>query len=191
MSLRPYAAPLLLLTALLLPACSEQSTEDLVKAAAQGDAAAMKELERRTVAAVEKGSEQLLSMQQQSVEKLQELAQEGSDMAGDAALELSRRAGQGTAEFKKWLEQAAEGGALEGKFLLGKYRLHGVAGYAKDAEAGPTMLEEAAAGGHAEAAFTLGIAYKYGLEVPEDAAKANAYLQQALDNGFTAAADEL
>lgn len=191
MSLRPYVAPLLFALTIALPACSDQSTEDLVKAAAQGDSAAMKELERRTIEAVEKGSEQVLSMQQHSVDKLKEIAQEGTAMAGDAALELSRRAGQGTAEFKKWLEQAAEGGALEGKFLLGKYRMHGVAGYAKDADAGRTLLEEAAAAGHGEAAFTLGIAYKYGLEVPEDAAKANAYLQQALDNGFTAAADEL
>lgn len=172
MSLRPYAAPLLISLALFLPACSDSSKEDLAKA-------------------VEKGSDQLHSMQQESVEKLQNLAQEGTAMAADAALELSRRAGQGTAEFKKWLEQAAAGGALEGKFLLGKYRLHGIAGYAKDAEAGRAMLEEAAAAGHAEAAFTLGIAYKYGLEVPEDAAKATSYLQQALDNGFSAAADEL
>jgi len=191
MSLRQYVAPLLFALTFALPACSDQSTEDLVKAAAQGDTAAMRELEKRTVAAVEKGGEQILSMQQHSVDKLKELAEEGTAMAGDAALELSRRAGQGTAEFKKWLERAAEGGALEGKYLLGKYRLHGVAGYAKDAESGRTMLEEAAAGGHAEAAFTLGIAYKYGLEVPEDAAMATTYLQQALDNGFTAAADEL
>lgn len=191
MSLRPYAAPFLFALALALPACSDSSTEELVKAAAQGDTEAMKELERRTVEAVEKGTEQIVSMQQHSVEKLQELAQEGTEIAADAALELSRRAGQGTTEFKKWLEQAAEGGALEGKYLLGKYRLHGIAGYAKSAEAGRTMLEEAATAGHAEAAFTLGIAYKYGLEVPEDAAKATSYLQQALDNGFSAAADEL
>ena len=172
-------------------ACGHSSTEDLLRAAANGDAAAMEELQDRVVTTMQEQGAVLQDLAQKQVAELEELAAGGTEAAAEAALELSHRFQQGSTEFRKWLGQAADGGAREAQFLLGKYRLHGLAGFAKDADSGRALLQTAADEGHAEAAFTLGIAYKYGLDVPEDHAKAKALLQQARDNGFVAADDEL
>ena len=80
---------------------------------------------------------------------------------------------------------------LQQQFLEGKGKLHGVDGYAKDAEEGLRLLTEAANAGSGEAAFGLGVAYRYGMEVEADLETALEWYRKAVAAGFTDAAEEL
>lgn len=135
--------------------------DDLVEAAAQGDRAAMAELEKRTM---------------DQLNNLDEVL-EGADITDPVAPDPSAL-------------QAATA-AMHQRFLEGKGKLHGTDGFTKDAAEGLRLLTEAANAGSGEAAFGLGVAYRYGLEVEANLEAALEWYRKAVAAGFTDAAEEL
>lgn len=199
-----------LLATALFVACGskEESTEDLVEAAAQGDQAAMQELEKRVVETqreleqqAENGApsggivpEDVAAAEQAAMlpydmDKLHALAEGGSAHASYLLGKLLTS--QGDPAAAETLQAAVKLDHLDATFLVGKSKLHGLKPFELNVEAGLALLEEASANGHGEAAFVLGVAHRYGQGVEVDEAAALAYYERAMQCGFIAAQDEL
>lgn len=195
--------------ALTLGACGQeepQSTEDLVAKAARGDAAAMKELEQRTIETLQEmekekeapsggivpddvAAAELAATFPYDLDKLRSLTDDGSAHATFLLGKLL--AAEGNAESEALLVEAVKMGSLGATFLVGKSQLHGHKPFSQDVEAGIAHLEKAAGEGHGEAAFVLGVAHRYGQGVPSDEAAAIRWYERAMQCGFVAAQEEM
>ena len=101
-------------------------------------------------------------------------------------LSLTAQAGNVAARNLDTLQEAAEQGDAEAKFVLGAFYLGGH-GVPKDDALALQWFTKSAEQGNAEAQFALGTMYSAGRGVPQDHARAAQWYQKAADS---AAVDE-
>ena len=179
---------------------------ELAVMAAQGDEAAMKELERRLQDAVDAEEERLAgepdekahldAMMANDQAKLKELADGGNVMSMTYLATMTGASSNPTEEEKAqagaYLEQASEQGHLEATFIMGEDYSSSNGVFTYDPEKGQQYLLRAAEGGHPMAMYQMGMRYKYGYTpVEEDEAKAREWLEKARDAGINDAQRQL
>ena len=108
----------------------------------------------------------------------------------DSVENLVASAQAGDVNARAALEEAAEQGDAEARFVLGMLYAYGT-GVRQDYAQARLWFEEAAAQGHAEAQHKLGEMYARGWGVRQDGAKALVWYEKAAERGAPAAQFEL
>ena len=190
--------------ALALIACGDASKyadkplTEVTEAAANGDEAAMQELEKRAAVALKEAEAAAPEGDPETafqnayysgdMEKVAELAAAGNVFASVHQANMVQMMGDSTEEEKadarNALETAASDGHAHAIYLISEDYLDEKGLYPVDYNKAFTMGEDAAEAGYMDAMFRTGVRYQYGhVGAPQDDAKALEWLTKAKEAG--------